>query len=155
MLFEKRKRYPFLQYYLRYGAKQRRLLRLSETTDTPQGAERTRRIGREPAGKRSCFAEYRLLQIISLTYIVILNSHFLNFTNKKRRCTCQKASTPSSLFGSYLTSTQPFLIAVTTACVRSLTCIFCKMLDTWFLTVFSEINKVSPMTRLLWPSVNN
>ena len=55
----------------------------------------------------------------------------------------------------YRTSTQPFLIAVTTACVRSFTFIFCKMLDTWFLTVFSEMNNVSPIVRFDWPSVNN
>src|SRR5690606_34500464 len=58
----------------RYGAKQRRLLRLSDSTDTPQGAQRTRRIGREPAGKRSCFAEYRLSQ-----YYIENNSIYIQY----------------------------------------------------------------------------
>ena len=52
----------------RYGVKQRRLLWISDATDTPQGAQRTRRIGREPTGTRSCFAEYRIEQIINSTY---------------------------------------------------------------------------------------
>lgn len=39
----------------------------------------------------------------------------------------------------YLTTTKPFLMASTTACVRSFTLIFCNILLTWFLTVFSLI----------------
>ena len=55
----------------------------------------------------------------------------------------------------YLTSTQPFLMATTTAWVRSFTFIFCKILLTWFLTVFSLMNSASPMPLLLFPSASS
>ncbi len=97
------------------------------------------------------------LEIISSSTVITTIGKIKKFQSTKDSSIgmgdCRQADSQSTIY--YRTSTQPFLMAVTTACVRSFTFIFCKMLETWFFTVFSEMNKVSPIVRFDCPSVNN